>query len=144
MIGVDDIVGAVAGITGKVIDRVWPDPAQAASAKLELLRMTQTGELAKLAAESEAIKGQLAVNAAEATNLNVFVSGWRPFVGWVCGVGLGTQFVVRPFAIWLGNIAGRAVEFPTLDVGTLMTLLFGMLGMGAMRSVDKKNGVAVR
>lgn len=142
MIGVDDAVNAIASITGKVIDRLWPDPLQAAQAKLELLKMTQSGELAKLAAETDLAKGQLAVNTAEATNRSLFTSGWRPFIGWVCGVGLGTQFIVRPFALWGGNIVGRAVDFPTLDVGTLMTLLFGMLGLGALRTTEKLQGVA--
>src|SRR5690348_17894674 len=80
MIGVDDIVTAVSGVAGKLIDRLWPDPTQAAAAKLELLKMEQTGELAQLASTTDLLKGQLDINKAEAGNSNVFVAGWRPFI----------------------------------------------------------------
>lgn len=142
MFGTDDIVGMVANIGGKVIDRIWPDPAQAAAAKLELLKMQQSGELAQLAAETDLRKGQLAVNQAEAGNANIFVSGWRPFVGWVCGVGLLTQFLIGPYMTWGAALFGKVAAFPTLDMGTLLTLLLGMLGLGGMRTMEKLQGKA--
>ncbi len=104
MFGTDDIVAAVANIGGKVIDRIWPDPAQAAAAKLELLKMQQSGELAQLAAETDLAKGQLAVNAAEAANPSIFVSGWRPAVGWVCVLGLFTQFFGRSYFMFFAAL----------------------------------------
>lgn len=142
MFGTDDIVGLVANIGGKVIDRIWPDPAQAAAAKLELFKMTQTGELAALAAETDRAKGQLAVNQVEAANTNIFVSGWRPFIGWVCGIGLATQFLLGPFLTWGAALVGKMAAFPTLDMGTLLTLLLGMLGLGGMRTMEKLQGKA--
>jgi len=98
MFGIDDAVSAGLQIGGKLIDRLWPDPAQAAAAKLELLKMQQSGELAQLAADTDVIKGQIAVNQAEAANASIFVSGWRPAVGWMCAAGVGTQFLVGPLA----------------------------------------------
>ena len=81
-----DPVTAMLDIGGKVIDRLWPDPVQAAQAKLELIRLQQSGDLAQIA-------GQLEINKAEAASANPFTSGWRPFVGWTCGAGFAVQFV---------------------------------------------------
>lgn len=132
-----DPVSIILDIGSKVIDRIWPDPAAAASAKLELFKMQQSGELA-------AMTGQLDVNKIEAASASVFVSGWRPFVGWVCGSGLAIQYIVAPMVTWLATLAGHPVVFPNLDMGTLITLLGGLLGMGALRTVEKLNGVAAK
>lgn len=142
MVGIDDIVSAVSDVAGKLIDRLWPDPAQAAAAKLELLKMQQTGELAQLAADTDLAKGQLAVDQAEATSTNIFVAGWRPFIGWVCGSGLAFQFLANPLLTWGAELFGKNVAVPSLDIGTLMTLLFGMLGLGYMRTQEKLAGKA--
>jgi hypothetical protein len=144
MFGIDDAVAAVAGIGGKLIDRLIPDPTAAADAKLKFAQMVQDGELARLTADNDIIKGQLEVNKTEAANTSVFVSGWRPAVGWVCATGLLSQFIFRPFALFTANLAHHPVDFPSLDMGTLLTLLAGMLGFGAMRSVEKINGVAAK
>lgn len=136
--GIWDIV---AGPILKIIDKVIPDPAAKAAAQLELIRLQQSGELAQLTAETELAKGQNAVNLTEAGSASFFVSGWRPFIGWVCGAGLAMQFLVGPIATWFAALAGRALAFPALDLGTLMTLLFGMLGLGAMRTKEKMEGV---
>ena len=79
-----DPISAALDIGGKLIDRLWPDPTQAAAAKLELLKLQQSGEL-------QQITGQLEINKVEAANPSVFVSGWRPFIGWVCGTALAYQ-----------------------------------------------------
>lgn len=94
-----------------------------------------------LAADEAARKDQADVNKAEAGSTSVFVAGWRPFIGWVCGIGLGTQFLVAPLATWIAALCGKAIMFPPLDLGTLGTLLFGMLGLGGMRTYEKVNGV---
>jgi len=141
MIVIDDIVAAVSGVAGKLIDRLWPDPAQAAQAKLELLKMQQSGELAELAARTDLAKGQLAVNQAEAANAKLFVAGWRPFIGWVCGAGLAFQFIANPLLTWATHLAGKNMDVPSLDLGTLLTLLFGMLGLGYMRTQEKLSGL---
>ncbi len=144
MIGIDSVVGAVSTVAGKLIDRLWPDPAQAQAAKLELLKMTQTGELAQLAADTDIAKGQLEVNKAEAGNVNWFVSCWRPAVGWVCVLGLAYSFLIRPLGTFGAHLAGIIVDAPALEIGSLMTLLLGMLGLGAARTIEKINGVSAK
>ena len=86
---------------------------------------------------------QAEVNKVEAANPNVFVSGWRPFAGWVCGAGLAYTFILRPLLPWVVNLFGATVpELPAIDGDALMTLLFGMLGLGTLRSVEKIKGKA--
>lgn len=138
MMGWDDALGF--GL--KIIDKLIPDPAAKAQAQLELLKLQQNGELAQLNADLELAKAQAATNTAEASNPNVFVSGWRPFIGWTCGAGLAVQFIAGPLCTWLAALFERTAAFPTLDTGTLLTLLFGMLGLGGMRTAEKFKGVA--
>ena len=130
-----DPLSALLDIGGKVIDRVWPDPAQQAAAKLELFKLQQSGELAQIA-------GQMEINKVEAANPSVFVSGWRPAIGWICGAGFAVQFVVGPLAEWGSALYGHPVKFPPMDTGTMMPLLLGMLGLGGMRTAEKIQGVA--
>lgn len=132
-----DPVTAVLGIGGKLIDRLWPDPEKKAAAQLELIKLQQSGELA-------AIAGQLEINKIEAAHTSVFVSGWRPAVGWISALGLGIQFVVNPLITWASAFVGRPIVFPNLDLSLLLTLLGGMLGLGGLRSYEKVNGVAAR
>ena len=132
-----DPISALLDVGSKVIDRVWPDPAQAASAKLELMKLQQSGELALIA-------GQMDINKVEAANPSVFVSGWRPGIGWVCGAGFAVQFVVGPLAEWGSALYGHPVKFPQMDTGTMMPLLLGMLGLGGMRTAEKIHGVAAK
>lgn len=132
-----EAIGALLELGGRIVDRVIPDPAAKAAANLELLKLAQTGELAQLNADLEMAKGQMAINQAEAAAPDLFTRGWRPFVGWVCGVGLAVQFLVGPLLTWAADLFGRKVAFPQLDMETLLTLLLGMLGLGVMRTVEK-------
>lgn len=134
--------GAVFDFASKVIDKIFPDPEKKAAAQLELLKLQQTGELAQLAAVTDLAKGQLSVNQAEAGNQSLFVSGWRPFVGWVCGAGLAYSAILEPVARFIASVKfGYTGTFPPIDTTITMQILMGMLGLGAMRSYDKKNGV---
>jgi hypothetical protein len=138
-----DPITAVLDIGGKLIDRFFPDPAQRDAAKLELLKMQQNGELAQLTAETDVLKGQLAVNQTEASNASVFVSGWRPAIGWVCAFALLYVSILEPMArfaatVWL-KYSGA---FPVIDTTVTFQLLFGMLGIAGMRSFEKVRGVA--
>lgn len=129
-----DPVSAVLDIGGKLIDRLWPDPATRDAAKLELFKAQQSGELQILANDTLLAKAQIEVNVEEAKSPSLLVSGWRPSIGWVCSGGLAYQFIVYPIAIaWVPKIV-------QLDMGTLLTLLFGMLGLGAMRTTEKLKG----
>ena len=139
-----DPVTALLDIGTKVIERIWPDPAQAASAKLELLKMQQTGELAALAAETDLAKGQLAINQAEAASTSVFVSGWRPALGWICGAAFAWNWVGLPVARFGMAVWGHPMELASADMSEMLPVLFGMLGLGGMRSWEKSRGVASR
>ena len=125
-----DPVSALLDIGGKVLNRVLPDPAQQAAAKLELLKLQQNGELAQ-------ITGQMEINKVEAASSSLFVSGWRPSVGWVCSAGFAVQFIIGPLAEWGAALAGHPVKFPQMDTGTMMPLLLGMLGLGGLRTAEK-------
>lgn len=124
-----------------IIDKLFPDATAAAEAKLKLFEMQQRGELAALDAELKMALGQVEVNKVEAANASVFISGWRPAVGWVCVFGLMYTFIGQPLLAWASSIYAVPTP-PDLDLGTLITLLGGMLGLGGLRTVEKINGVA--
>ena len=138
------LLGPLLDIGGKLINRLFPDPAEASKAQMELLKMQQNGELAQLASDTELAKGQLAVNQAEAASGSLFVAGWRPAIGWICAVGLFYDFLLQPLLPWLISLViGKPVSvLPPLAGETLMTLLFGMLGLGGLRTVEKVKGKA--
>ena len=132
-----DPVTAVLDIGGKLIDRMWPDPAQAATAKLELIKLQQSGDLAQMT-------GQLEINKIEAANANMFVSGWRPAIGWVCALALLYQYLVRPLAVAIFAAVGHPLPvMPGLDEN-LWQLMMAMLGMGGLRTFEKVQGVAAK
>ncbi len=119
----------------KLLDRVIPDPAQKAAAQLELMKQKQSGDLAQMDADVKLALAQVEVDKTEA-QMTGFKGGWRPMCGYVCVTGLGYQFLVQPLLSWASGIAHWPVP-PTLDVSSLMTLLFGMLGLGALRTKEK-------
>jgi hypothetical protein len=132
------IVPAVVGI----IDKLIPDPERAAEAKLRALEMAQRGDLAALDAEMRLALAQADVNKAEAQT-DMFRGGWRPFCGWTCGAGLAYEFLVRPLLPWIVASFGASVEpLPNIDSEALMALLFGMLGLGGLRTIERVRGKA--
>jgi hypothetical protein len=138
-----DPITAALDFGGKLLDKFIADPKQKDEAKLKLLEMTQNGELAVLAAETKLAEGQLNINAEEAKSSSLFVSGWRPFVGWSCGFALCYAAILDPIlrfgaVVWFGY----AGEFPEIDTNITMQVLLGMLGLAGMRSYEKKEGVA--
>ena len=120
-------IGAVADLAGTVINKIWPDKSEQ--------------EKQQLAAAVMVIQGQMDINKNEALNTNVFVSGWRPFVGWVCGFGLIYSFIAHPLLSW-ASINFSFIAPPALDLSTLLTILGGMLGLGGLRTVEKIKGVS--
>ena len=120
-------LGAVADLATTVINKLFPDKSEQ--------------EKQQLALALTAMQGQLDANKAEGANPNLFVAGWRPFVGWICGTGFGVQFVIGPLVEWGSGAFGHSVKFPPMDLGTMMPLLLGMLGLGGMRTAEKINGV---
>lgn len=132
-----DPVTAAMDLGGKLLDRLFPDPQQKAQAALQLLQLQQSGELAQMTADTDLAKAQIAVNQAEATSSSLFVSGGRPFIIWVCGVALANDFIVRPFALFIASGFQVSAAWPALNMESLMPLLLGMLGLGAMRTYEK-------
>lgn len=127
-----NIGDAVAKIIGCF--KVSPDLALEKQVEVEKIKAELQEKLI------DQITAQIDVDKQEAANTNMFVAGWRPFCGWVCGVGLGVQFLVNPIATWVAALYGHPISFPQLDLGTLITLLLGMLGLGGLRSYDKAQG----
>jgi Holin of 3TMs, for gene-transfer release len=133
----DILVGPVTTILNKII----PDPAQRAQAQLQMFQAQQSGEFKEMDDQLQRDLAQIAVNQIEAQSQDFFRSGWRPFVGWTCGAGLATQFLVAPVATWIAGLTGHPLTFPPLDMGTLLTLLAGLLGLGTLRTAEKVKGV---
>ena len=86
----------------------------------------------------ELAKGQLAINKEEARSGNIFIAGCRPFIGWSCGVALVWHFIAAPFIIFFAALFGATLPpLPEFDMGSLMTVLMGMLGLGGLRTFEK-------
>ena len=85
---------------------------------------------------------QIEVNAAEAASGSLFKGGWRPFVGWVCGVAFCYHFILQPVIIFIVALTGANIpDLPSFDMGTLLTVLGGMLGIGSLRTYEKQKGL---
>jgi hypothetical protein len=129
------LITALLPMVGEVLDRVIPDKAAADKAKLEM-------QVKLMDAANQGALAQVELNKVEAASSGIFKGGWRPFIGWVCGAALAYQFIVRPILPWLVNVFGGHVPpMPGLD-DMLWELVFAMLGLGALRSADKKMGTA--
>ena len=130
-----DPISAALDLGNTLISRIFPDPAQADAAKLELLKLQQSGDLATMTAQTD-------INKAEASSSSLFVSGWRPAIGWVCALALAYQYLIRPLSGTVASIAGIVIPpLPGLD-DNLWQLMMGMLGMGGLRTFEKVQGVA--
>lgn len=134
------MIQALLPILGTLVDKVFPDPQAAADAKVKVMEMAQKGELAALEADMKIALGQIEVNKEEARDPSLFKSGWRPAVGWTCVFGLAYSFLFLPLFSWLATIQGWPVP-PALDMGTLVTMLGGLLGLGGFRTYERVKGV---
>lgn len=128
-------LGPIFDLGKTIIERVVPDKAAQAEALSKLQEMQLSGDLAALTAQTD-------INKIEAASPHLFIAGWRPFIGWCCGCGLAIQFIVAPLFEWGSALCGHPTKMPALDMGTLMTLLLALLGMGSMRTVEKIQGAA--
>jgi hypothetical protein len=123
---VASLVGPVTGLLDKFIE----DKDQKAALAHEIATMSQ-----KYAQESAL--AQVEVNKVEAAHSNIFVSGWRPFIGWTCGLGMFGNFITIPFSNFVLALVKVDVVIPLVPLETMMPVLMGMLGLGAMRSFEK-------
>ena len=126
------LIGPVTGLLDKFIED--KDQKNALAHEIATLAQKQAHE-AQLA--------QVEVNKQEAQHRSIFVAGWRPFVGWVCGIALAYHFVLAPIILFSVSITGVQIpELPSFNMETLTTVLLGMLGLGGLRSFEKYKGVA--
>ena len=130
-----DPITAGIDLVSKIIDRVIPDRAAADKAKAELLVMQTKGELDQLT-------GQLEINKVEAGSQSVFVAGWRPYIGWICGTALAYAALVEPLLRFISEVLfGYKGAFPVINTDITMQVLLGILGLGAYRTYERVQGV---
>lgn len=129
-----DPVTSIANLANNLVSKFLPDKAAQDAAKVAIAEMQLNGEFNILA-------GQIQTNIQEAASSHVFVSGWRPFVGWICGVALLYEMLLRPIMATVLMAAGNHAIPPSIQLQDLMTILAGLLGLGAMRTVEKVNDV---
>jgi len=123
---VAQLVGPVTGLLDKFIE----DKDQKAMLAHKIATMSEEHH-------QDLMKAQIEVNKVEAASSNLFVSGWRPFIGWTCGLGMFGNFITIPFANFVLALAGMDIVIPLVPLETMMPVLMGMLGLGAMRSFEK-------
>ena len=132
------LLGPLVDIGKGLIDRLWPDPAKAEEAKVKLYEMQQNGELAELAATTDLAKLQIQTNIEEAKSASILVSGWRPMVGWVGAAGLAYAAILEPVGRFVASVVfSYTGPFPVIDTTITMQVLFGILGLGALRTTEK-------
>lgn len=135
MSAISILANPVATLLTDVIDRIFPDKDAQAQQRAELLLKAQE-------IDAELAKGQQAINEQEAASPSLFVAGWRPFIGWVCGVAFAYHFVLQPLITYVAALNGHKVDLPVFDMQQLSTVLMGMLGLGGLRTVEKLKGVS--
>lgn len=117
---------------GNVLDKLFTSDEEREQAKAVMEKLRQ-----------RPLELQVELNKLEAQHRSRFVAGWRPFIGWVCGVGLAFTFVINPLIEWLSIFIGVDVTTgPNVPTEIMMELVLAMLGMGALRTFEKKTGVS--
>ena len=129
------LIPVIGPIIDKIVDRI-PNANERARAKEEFQK-----EL--MMAVNQASQAQAEINKIEAGHSSVFVAGWRPFIGWICGVGLLWAFILQPISVYFLTLTGNSPEnLPSIETDGLYQLVLAMLGMGGLRTFEKINGVA--
>jgi hypothetical protein len=125
-------VGTIIESVGKVAEHFVTTDKEKMAMELESRKIDQQNDMA-----------QIAVNTEEAKSSSLFVSGWRPFVGWVCGLGLAYVGLIMPIGQFIAQVSfGYTGQFPQIDTSITMQVLMGMLGLSGMRTLEKTKGVA--
>jgi hypothetical protein len=130
------LIGAVLPAVTDIIGRFLPeDPEKRAEAEREI-EAQLSEHLAKIDI------AQLDINKTEAAHRSIFVAGWRPFIGWSCGVALAWNYIAQPILIFTLAQTGNLVDLPALDMSQMMPVLMGMLGLGGLRTFEKYKSVS--
>ena len=122
-------------VVGDVLDRFFPNKEEKERAQREI-EAKLTEHLAQIDL------AQLEVNKQEASHSSIFIAGWRPFVGWTCGLALFYTYLAQPIAMFILAQTGDLVQLPHVDLSMMMPVLLGMLGLGGLRSFEKYKGVS--
>ena len=125
------IIGDVIDAVKDIVSEVVVDKDQRNQINLELSKL-----------ENDRLLGQVEINKVEAASDSLFVSGWRPFIGWVAGGGVAWTFVLSPFVEFISRLLGWKGVMPELDANQLMALITAMLGVAGYRTYEKVQGVA--
>lgn len=128
-------IAEVSALIDSVVNKIWPDKNIVEQGKIDELKIQLNQEL-------QYTLGQLEINKIEAANPSVFVAGWRPATGWTCSLGFAYEFLLRPLGNGIAVAFGGVPVFPGIEVNALSSLLFGLLGLGTLRTVEKVNNVA--
>jgi hypothetical protein len=134
MFGIDDAISAGSDLIKTIVNKIAPD------ANIEVQGKIETA-LRELQSIHEKEMSQLDINKTEAQHPSVFVAGWRPFIGWVGGMGLGYELVFKPVFNGILMFFGVVSPFAGIDINLLQTMIGGLLGLGLARSYEKTNNV---
>jgi len=130
-----DLLGKLVDPVSNILDKVVEDKDQKARLAHEIATMAERHA-------QELARGQIEINKEEAKSRNIFIAGWRPFVGWTCGLALFWHFLGLPVTLFItGWFNLQHPPLPEFDMNSLMTVLLGMLGLGGMRSFEKFKGL---
>jgi hypothetical protein len=138
------ILDLVAGPILDIVDKIIPTPMtaeQKVQAQLAVAQLAQNEEFKQIDAQLATTQQQTDTDKAEASSNSLFVAGWRPFIGWICGTGLGWNYIGISVLSFLTTVVGHPVVMQKADLSEMMPLLIGMLGLGGMRTYEKINGV---
>ncbi len=124
------------------IDSLITSDEEKQQLKNDALREAREGNLREWAIAAGLMQGQIDINKIEAGNTNLFVSGWRPFIGWVCGAAIMWAFLGEPMARWGIALWAPGTTLPVIPANNLFELVLAMLGLAGWRSLDKAKGVA--
>lgn len=140
--GIPSAVTSVSNLINGILDRAVPNPVQKMQIQAQIAQAERDQDLKQLGLIYDNLNAQLEVNKAEASSSSVFTSGWRPAIGWTCALSLFYQYFLSPIVVWGSNLVGHPLPMPPSLDSMLWELMFGMLGLGGLRTYEKVKGVS--